>query len=253
MGTEVTGGTLKLSVNSIEQEIKGISWDRNVNLLDATTTSSANGSSESVPGRAKTTLKIDADLFDGSSVKVTGANMSVTLGGNPFKVTNAEYTKTYTELDATTTATDPTGTASTAGRYKATVKFDTLMYRETADKITASAPTAQTCLITFKTGVSVTGQAILNQESISDEVNGICKVSYSGEYTGEVTETGLGALTMATEQPFVITFEDGTTTDKAITGNLIVLQKTVTSDTNGDAKVSYSATINGAITKAIYS
>lgn len=185
--------------------------------------------------------------------KITGKTLAVTIGGATFACTNAEYSVKYNELDATTTATATPNTEIVTGRAKVTSKFDTIMYRTTADKITNAAPTALAVVITYSSGLTVTGNAILNQMNITDEVSGIVKVSYQAEWQGMPTEVGIGYLTMATSQTFKIIYETGSSTNKEITGNLTLIEKTVTSDASGDTLISYSGVVNGVITPAVYS
>lgn len=300
MANEVTGKTLKYFQNSVEQAVKSVNFDNNFTMLDSTSTAVASPGMESVPGRAKRTLKVEADLLTalgselatGSTVvgtkylvtmgpiddveathaagtiytattnatldsthkvkvlgsKITGKTLAVTIGGSSFAATNASYDVKYSELDSTTTATTTPGTEVVTGRAKVTSKFDALMYRATAEKLLNAAPTAVAIVITFDSGITVTGNGIIHQESISNEVNGICKVSYTVEWQGMPTEVGIGYLTMATQQTFSVVYETGSSTNKEITGNVIMTDKSVSSDVSGDTKISYSGHVNGTIT-----
>lgn len=300
MANEVTGKTLKFSMNAIEKEIKGVTFDDNYTMLDSTTTGTTAPGSESVVGRTKRTAKIDADFHDvlGGEIstgtltagtkylvtagtvdthavgtifesdgteqctvdnkvkplglKITGKTLAVSIASSTFACTSIDYAVKYTEFDSTTTGTATPSTEVVAGRFKATSKFEALMYRTTADLITASAPSSVAVVLTFASGLTVTGNAVLHQLSISDDVNGIVKVTYNAEWQGVPVEVGIGDLAMATAQACAIIYETGTT-NKAITGTLILMGKTVSSDTNGDAKISYDGALNGAITKTVYS
>lgn len=297
---EVTGGTLKFSMNAIEREITGLTFDDNYTMLDSTTTSTVSPGTESVTGRTKRTLKIDANVntalgaeiatgtltlgtkylvtlgtVDGHTVgtiftsdgteectaenkvkplgaKLTGKTLAISIGGSTFAGISCDYSLKYTEYDSTTTATTAPGTSTVAGRHKITSKIEALMYRATADLITATSPTIVAVIITLDTGITITGNAILNQISITDEVNGIVAVSYNAEWQGVPTEVGIGDLTMATAQACAIIYETGTT-NKAITGTLLLTGKTVTADSRGDTKISYDGVLNDAIVKTVYS
>jgi len=185
--------------------------------------------------------------------KITGKSLTATIGGSSFLVTNLDYSIKYNELDATTSGTASPNSEIVTGRAKVTSKFDCIMYRTTADYILNAAPSAQALVLTFSSGLTVTGTAILSQMSISDEVSGVCKVTYNAEWQGIPTEVGIGYLTMATSQIFQCVWETGTSTNKAITGSLTLVEKTISADVSNDVSISYSGSINGAITPAIYS
>jgi len=185
--------------------------------------------------------------------KITGKTLAITIAAGTFKGITAEYAKTYTELDGTTTATTAPNMKSVAGRHKITGSFTALMYRDTADLIVNASPAEQAVVITFATGLTITGNAILHQISISDAVDGIVQVTYNLEWQGVPTEVGIGYLTVGTEQDCEIIYEKGTTTNKEITGTVVLLSMTVSSDTNGEASLSYTGVLNGAITPAVYS
>lgn len=254
MAGEVTGKTLKLTVNNVEQtNVRKVDFDRNFTMVDATNTGTTGAGKESIPVRAKTTMNIEAELQTGAGVKITGATLSVTIGGQAFLAQSVDYNQQYDEFDATNTGTASPNMASVAGRFKATSSFTVLMSRATADKVVDAAPASVAVVITFATGATITGNAILHQMSISDEVNGACLITYNAEWQGVPVEVGIGTLTMATEQTFALVFETGSSTNKEITGNLILLSKSISSGVNEDTVLSYSGSVNGAITPAVYS
>jgi hypothetical protein len=185
--------------------------------------------------------------------KQTGKEMSVTIGGSAFAVQQITYETNYNELDATTSATAAPNMESTSGRAKRTTQFTCLMYRTTADQIVNAAPSGVAVVLTFASGITVSGTAILHQVSITDEVNGIVQVTYNAEWQGVPTDTGIGYLTLATQQAAEIIYETGSSTNKEITGNVILLTRSVSSDTNGDTLITYTGVFNGAITPAVYS
>ena len=185
--------------------------------------------------------------------KLTGKTLAVTIGGSTFKCITANYDVNYDEFDATDTSVTSPNMSSTSGRAKVTSQLTALMYRDTADQITNADISAQAVVVTFASGITVTGNATLHQMSISDSVNDICKVTYNLEWQGMPTEVGIGYLTMATEQTCQIIWEKGSSTNKEITGTVLLLGKSVTSDVNSDAKVTYKGILNGAITPAVYS
>lgn len=301
MANEVVGKTLKLFINSVEQPVKQVQFDRNFNMIDSTDSTTESPAMESMPSRAKSSIKIDANLLsalgtelttgsptaglkylvtggtvethtlgtiftsDGTETlsstnkvkalgsKITGKDLSVTISGSPFLCTNAEYGVTYNEIDVTTSSTPSPNTEAIVSRAKFTAKFDCIMYKSTAELIANDAPVAVPVVITFATGITVTGNAILTQMSITDEVKSACKVTYQAEFQGLPVEVGVGYLTLGTTQTFQLIFETGTTTNKQITGNVNLVSKSITVDVSNDAAVTYNGSINGTITPAVYS
>ncbi len=184
--------------------------------------------------------------------KITGKTLSMTVGGSAFKVTNMTFEKKFAEIDSTTSATASPYSEAVTGRIKYTSKVDCIMYRTTAEQISGD-PTSQAVVLTFATGLTVTGNALFHQMDITDEVSGICKVSYQMEWVGAPVEVGIGYLTCGTSQTFAVIFEKGTSTNKALTGNVVLTDMSVSADVNQDVKISYSGTVNGAITPSVYS
>jgi hypothetical protein len=301
---EVTGKTLKYIQNSIEVAVRKVDFDRNFAMLDSTNSTTTSPGMESLPGRAKSTVKIETDLLDvlGAEVttgtltagtkyivtataslfdglwavgrifeadgtesasgtekvkplgaKITGKSMSMTYAGGSFAVTNFSYDIKYSELDATTSGTASPNSEIVTGRAKITSKIDVIMHRDVADKIINAAPAAIALVVTLSSGLTITGNAIFHQMSISDEVSGIVKVSYNLEWQGIPVEVGIGYLTMATSQTFDIIFATGTSTNKAITGSLTLIGKSLTCDVSNDTLISYDGVVNGAITPSVYS
>ncbi len=300
MANEVTGKTLKLFVNAVEQAVTKVGFDRNFTLLDSTTSATVAPGMESVAGRAKSTINIEAPLLTALGAEIvtgtltagtkylvtggtigthaigtiftsdgtetasatnkakplgtmaTGKDLAVTISGSTFACTDADYNVNYTELDSTTTGTASPNMEAVAGRAKITTKFDAIMYRATADLITNSAPVPVPIVLTLGSGITVTGNAILHQMQITDEYNGICKVTYNAEWQGMPVEVGVGYLTLATLQTADITYEAGAITDKGVTGNVMLLTKAITSTVAAEAKIVYTGVWNGAITPTIY-
>lgn len=304
MATETTGKTLKYIQNSIEVAVRKVDFDRNFAMLDATNSTTTSPGMESLPGRAKSTVKIDTDLLDvlGAEIatgtltagtkyivtasaglfdslwavgrifesdgtetcsgtekvkplgaKITGKSMSMTYAGGSFAVTNFSYDIKYNELDATTSGTASPNSEIVTGRAKVTSKIDVIMHRDVADKIINTAPTAIALVVTLSSGLTITGNAIFHQMSITDEVSGIVKVSYNLEWQGIPVEVGIGYLTMATSQTFQVIYETGTSTNKAIAGSLTLIGKSLTCDVSNDTLISYDGVVNGAITPSVYS
>jgi hypothetical protein len=184
--------------------------------------------------------------------EITGGTLAVSIGGT-YSCTAADYNVKYGETDSTTTSTDPTSMESIALRMKATSKFEALMYRTTANKITNAAPASVAVVLTFKTGTTVTGNAILHQMSIVDAVNDKVKVTYNAEWQGVPTEVNCGFMTLASALACKKIYETGSGTNNEITGTAILLGKSITADVNAETKISYDGVFNGAITPSVYS
>jgi hypothetical protein len=193
------------------------------------------------------------DKVKALGTKHTGKDMSLTIGGSAFAVQQATYDVNYDEFDSTTTATAAPNKESVDGRAKSTSQLTCLMYRTTADQIINTAPSAQALVLTFASGLTVTGTGTIHQMSRSAEVNGIVQVTYNIEWQGVPVEVGIGYLTMATAQAAKIIHETGSSTNKEVAGTVILFTRSVSSDTNGDTLITYTGVFNGAITPAVYS
>ena len=315
MSNEVTGKTLHYYQNSLEYRIKTLAFGRTFQSLDSTSTGTASPGSESIAGRAKTTLKIDTDLYkasttvglgdliegntytpiagvtkqvlgevetvvpigkifivDGTEIdgwgdnpnpvapsfkllnsKITGKTLSISIASSTFKATDVTYEVKYAEYDATSTGTASPNSEVVSGRAKITTKLDCLMYRATAEQIINASPAPVAAILTFDSGATVTGTALFTQMSISDDVNGICKVSYQLEWQGMPTEAGFETLDLAVVQNANIFYEYGVTTNKECNSNVIMLSRSISASAGGDAKVSYDGVLNGVITPGVYS
>ena len=298
----VTGKTLKYIQNSIEVAVRKVDFDRNFAMLDATNSSTTSPGMESLPGRAKSTVKIETDLLDvlGAEIntgtltagtkylvtasastfdglwavgrifsadgtetctalekvkplgaKITGKSMSMTYAGSSFAVTNFSYDIKYNELDATTSGTATPNSEIVTGRAKVTSKIDVIMDSLTADKIVNDAPSAIALVVTLSSGLTITGNAIFYQMSISNPVSDIVKVSYNLEWQGVPAEVGIGYLTMATSQTFEHIYATGTSTNKAVTGSLTLIGKSLTCDVSNDTLITYDGVVNGAISPSV--
>jgi hypothetical protein len=184
--------------------------------------------------------------------EITGGTLEVSIGGT-YACTAADYVVKYGEADSTTTSTDPTSMESVALRMKATSKFEALMYRTTANRITNSAPASTAIVLTFKPGTTVTGNAILHQMSIVDAVNDKVKVTYNAEWQGVPVEVNCGFMTLASALACNKVYETGSGTNNEISGTAILLGKSITADVNSETKISYDGVFNGAIVPAVYS
>lgn len=249
--SEVTGRTLKFIFGS-EIPVKGVNFDNQHAELDSTTTATLNGGTESVAGRAKRAISVTAELYTAGGVKVTGSTLGITIATVAYKATSIDYDVQWNEADSTTTSTDADSTEVVGVRRKGTTTVQAIMYRETADQIAATTPVAKAVVLTFATGVTVTGNALIHQESLQDEVNGLCTVTLSLAWQGVPTEANIGAIALNTEDECEIIYETGAVTNKEITGTAIFLQRTISCEVNGDAQVTYNGFFNGAIEKAVY-
>jgi hypothetical protein len=283
MASEVSGLTGKFFYDSVEQAVKKADIDMSFNMADSTSTATNPLSTESIALRATRTIKVDALLYDAFGTEIVtgtltlGKKYLVTASASTFDgkwavgslfTSDGTETATGTEkvklhgdeitggslaLSIAGTFKDSSSTEEIALRSVATSKIDCIMYRDTADKVTNSTPTATALVLTFKTGTTITGTGVFKQMSITDDINGIVKVSYQIDWVGLPVEVNCGFLEMGVSNSCQRIYETGTSTNKEITGNAIFTEKTITADVNSEVKISYSGTFVGAITPSVYS
>lgn len=238
LGAEVTTGTLTAGVKYL------------VTAVDTVLSAYSVGEIFTAAG---TEAMSSTDKVKALGAKVTGKDMSMTYAGGAYGITEFNYNVTYTEFDGTTTATATPNMDSVAGRHKITSSITTIMARDAADKLINAAPSAIALVITLGTSLTITGNAIFSNMNITDEVNGIVLVTYDLEWQNVPVEVGIGYLTLATEQAAEIIYETGSSTNKEVTGTVLLLTKSVSSSATGDTLIDYTGVFNGAITPGVYS
>jgi hypothetical protein len=186
--------------------------------------------------------------------KLPGKSIICAIGGANTAVTSMKYDENYGEFDATDSNTTGDGTEWITGRRKATASLELIMQDTVADLLIAS-PAAQAVILTFGTGLTLTGSAIFQKKSINSLAKGdMVKVAYDLVWVGSVTSTLARMLPMGASTAVIARWKGwGASTQKQISGNAIVMSKSIEADVNSICKVSYGLAWVGAPTEAIYS
>ena len=178
--------------------------------------------------------------------KLTGKNIDLTLNSVTVAVTDFDFSTSYDEVDVTDSETAGDAKETLVSRADRESKISLIMRNETADLLTSS-PDYQPCTLTFASGQTIVGQAILtNKEPVVGNSEGV-KVTYTLKWKGKPIETLLG-LTPAIEKAFRIVYVRGATTNKQTSGNAIITKKTISANVVSDMiKLTYSMKVNGAV------
>jgi len=182
---------------------------------------------------------------------ITGGTLAITIGGSTRKITVIDYVEKLDEFPATTTGTNPYNKDIATGRAAITSKIDMIMYDNEADDLVNASPTAKAIVITWKTGNTITGNAIFSNIDIPASVEGIVKVSASVEWQGVPTVVGCGYLSLGTSQTYKAIYKVGSTTNKEVAGYITLTGRTFSCDAEKDAKIVYEGKLTGAITPAV--
>lgn len=180
---------------------------------------------------------------------VPGKNMSFVHNSVNIPLINADVSIKYDTLDTTDTSSSGDSSETSVSRGERESKISGIVRDTEADLLTTN-PTYQNATLTFNTGQTVTGQIIPVNKAVSDEVSGYAKVDYTFKWKGAPTETSVG-LPTAQEKAFKIILKRGTTTHKSYVGNAVITEKTISGEVKGIEKVTYSFSINGAVTYAV--
>jgi hypothetical protein len=175
--------------------------------------------------------------------------MTVTYDSTSYPVTSVVYGRTFDTQDTTDSATTGDGTEQGTTRADATLELQAIMRGEVADLFVANA-VKKTVAITLQSGTTLGGSVIIVGENKTLSVNDVTGVTSNFKFKGLPTEVNLG-LPLGVEKAFVITVKRGASTNKAYTGNAIILGKNINASINDVAKVSYTIQINGAVTKSV--
>ena len=110
-------------------------------------------------------------------------------------------------------------------------------------------------VLTFGAGLTLTGSAIFQKKSISSLAAGdMVKATYEMTWVGAVTSTLQRVLPMAASNTTIVRWRGwGATTQKQVSGNTIVMGRTIEADVNTIGKVSYDLAWVGAPTETVYS
>ena len=186
--------------------------------------------------------------------KLPGKNMVANIASANVGVTSIKHNEAYGEFDSTDSDTTGDGTEWVTGRVKRTATVEMIMKDTVADYLTSN-PVAQAVVFTLGAGLTLTGSAIFSKKSINSLAKGdMVKVTYDLLWVGAVASTLANELTMGVSTATKAIWKGwGASTQKGVTGNTIVMSKSVEIDTNGIAKVSYSLGWVGTPTEVVLS
>lgn len=245
--SKVLGKLTKLTFDGADVPIVSTNYDETYNVIDVTDNASTGDGKETVVSRATRVLQITRILKNGSGIKQIGAVSKLTFNSVEYPVTSINYEVSYDEIDTTDSSTSAGATEFEVGFAERKTSLDAWVKDTVAEPVLG---TSQSATLLFATGISAVGNLRPESKKVAGEVKGAVKFTISGTWQGAVTETLLG-LTMAVSKAVVLTYKEGATTDKAISGNAIITQKSITSDVNGDIKISETLKFTGAVTETV--
>lgn len=227
--------------------LKSASIEQSFNEIDVTDTGSDGDSAEVLTGLASRSVKIECNLKSASGKAVKGKGMTLVFDGQSVPSTSISFEESYNEIDVTDNATSGDGTETLVGLAKRTSKVSAWIIATVADLVLAIEKTAT---LTFATGISVTGDAIILSKSTQGEVNGAAKNDYTISWNS-VTKTFPTTLQTGIEKDFKLVLRAGTSVDRAFEGKAVINNMSITADAKADIKVSYTLKINGALTETL--
>ena len=186
--------------------------------------------------------------------KLPGKSIICSIGGANTAVTSMKYDETYGEFDSTDSSTTGDGTEWITGRTKRTTSVELIMQDTVADLLTTN-PASQAIILTFGTSLTLTGNGIFQKKSTTSPAKGdMVKVSYDLLWQGAVVSTLARTLAMGASTATIVRWKGwGATTQKQVSGNAIVMSKSIEVDVNSMAKITYGLSWVGVPTEAIYS
>jgi len=183
--------------------------------------------------------------------KLMGKGASITIGGSAWPLTSFKFDEQYGSFDVTDSTTSAEYVDKIAGRATRTTSLECIMLSDAADNLTAS-PAAAATVVTIASGITITGNAIFKKKTWNISAKGdAVEVSYELNWVGPVTLVVTNMLTPAVSTAFELIGVTGTSTNKEVTGNAIVMSRSIDFDVNSAVKVSYSLDCVGALTYAV--
>lgn len=244
---KVLGKLMALTFGGTAVPLSSQNYDENYDVIDVTDNLTTGDTKESITSRATRTLQISRILRNGSSAKQIGTASKLTFNSVDYNVTSINYDVSYDEVDVTDTATAAGAKELLTAFAERKTSMDLWMKDSTADPVIG---TAQTSTLFFATGITAAGSFMPQSKKVQGEVKGAQKVTVDGAWQGAVTETLLGN-TMVTLSAVVMTFKTGST-PRGLSGNAIITKKSITSDVNGEIKITETLVFSGAVTETLY-
>lgn len=246
---KVLGKLAKFSFNSLDVPLKSTDFDEGFDVIDVTDNATSGDGKETVISRATRTITIEGIHKNSGGDKITGKNMLFTHNSVPYKVTDMSYEVNFDEIDLTDSGTSGDGTEIDIGRAERKVSLDCFILNSAAEIVRGIA---QAATLLFATGVTVAGSFRPEGIKIKTELKAGDKVTISGAFQGAVTESNMG-LVGGTSAPFVLNYDDGTVSDKAISGTAILMSKKFSANVKGEVTLSYTFKVSGGITETLKS
>ncbi len=243
---KVLGKLLQYSFNGTPLPLVSNNYDESFDVIDVTDNGTSGDGKETVVSRATRTITVEG-ILKPSTTKLVGKDMNFTFNSVSYKLTDASFEETYDEVDLTDSGTTGDGTEFDVGRADRKLTLDLYMLDSQANIIRG---TEQAATLAFAAGSDVAGSFRPESLKITGAIKDAVKVNIAGSFQGAPTQTGLG-LTAGTSGAFIITYADGTTTDKAISGTAVLMSKKVTANVKGEVKVSYTFKVSGGITETV--
>lgn len=208
------------------------------------------GIMEPVTGRETRALTLSGDLLNGSGLAFIPKQTKITFNAVDYSLVSASFEPNHKDEDGTDGGTADNGTEGTAGlaEYKSTIEM--FMSDTVAELLTG---TAQTATILWDTGVSVSGTFMPTSVDLSGTSDSNNKYKVEGYWVTVSAESGLGLATGGDEAATILTFKDGTTTDKAYSCNTILMSKAINGGVSSNMTFTYNFKINGTLTPTQYS
>jgi len=183
--------------------------------------------------------------------RLSGKNMDLTFDGSTVPVTDIEYAEKFDEQDGTDSATTGDGKEFEASRADREATITLIMRASAADLLTAN-PVKKAAILTFATGATLQGYLLPISKNPVGDTNQYVKVTYRFKWIGKPTETNMGFIA-GVSKPIKIIYKRGASSNKEYLGNATIFTKTVKANIEELNSISYTFTINGALTENVYS
>jgi hypothetical protein len=181
--------------------------------------------------------------------RIKGKDMSFSFDGTIVPVTDIDFNLKYDELDATDSSTTGDSKETEVSRASRETKTTCIVRDSVADLLTTN-PVKKAAILTFNSHTNITGEIIPMQKDITDKATDMAKVDYSFKWVGKPVETNLG-LTAGVVKPFKVILQRGSSTNKEYIGSAVITSKAAKSGFNSLATITYSISINGALTENV--
>ncbi len=183
--------------------------------------------------------------------RITGKDMEFSFDGASVPVTDIDFNVSFDELDGTDSETTGDAKETEVSRAERDTAITVIAREDQADLLTTD-PQKKAAVLSFSSTTKVEGFIIPISKEISDNVSDFAKINYSFKWVGKPTETNIG-LEAGVVKPFKIILKRGGSSNKEYTGNAIITKKSVKSNIEQKATISYTFSINGALNESVAS